>query len=90
MTKKRSQPAAAPRAARVVAKAGEELPPLEILAEQIEAIGKATRAMMRGALKEKTIWLLISHSSGVSQRDVRAVLDHMQSLEAIYLKPKGK
>ena len=69
---------------------GENPPAPEVLAQAIVDIATATKQLYSTRLTEKTLLLLISHSSGVAQRDVKAVLAAMWHLEATYLKPRTK
>lgn len=71
---------------KTTVKRTEEDPPDEILAKHITEIAKATRKLMGGPLKERTIVLLISKASGVSQRDVKKVLAASENLAHTYLK----
>lgn len=59
--------------------------PVKILASEITKIAEATRKMMAGGLKPRTIYLLVSKSSGVGQRQVERVLDACQNLQFDYL-----
>lgn len=67
---------------------GNDPPAPEVLAQAIVDIATATKALHNTRLIDKTLHLLISHASGVSQRDVRAVLSAMWHLETTYLKPR--
>lgn len=61
--------------------------PVEVLAEHIAALSSGVRKIMAGPLNERAVVLLRHHSSGVSQKEVKAVLHGIQSLERDYLKP---
>lgn len=71
--------------------------PTEILADSIVAIAEGIRKLRAGRLNERALLLLIQHAAPapssfrtkpVSQKDVRAVLDGIENLEAAYLKKK--
>lgn len=80
--------AATHTAARVdiIAKNGENLPAHEVLAEDIAKISAAAQSLTASRLRDDALIMLISHSSGVSQRNVKAVLDGLKGLSARYLK----
>lgn len=59
----------------------------KIIADQIAAISEGITKLREGRLNKKAILLLISHASGIGQRDVERVLDALADLEAAYLKP---
>lgn len=62
--------------------------PVEILARSIKEIADGMKRIRTSALNDKALKLLISHSSGVSQRDVHNVLWALDSLSVTYLKKK--
>ena len=70
----------------IVAKKGEELPAIEVLANDIAAISRATKQLTASRLRTDALIMLISHSSRVSQKNVKAVIEGLQGLEARYLK----
>jgi hypothetical protein len=75
----------------VVQKPGEEEVAAQVIAQSIVKISNATSALLRSGLNFKAIKLLISHSSGVNQRDVHEVLYAMENLSRQYLvQPKSK
>lgn len=57
-----------------------------VFASEIRDISKAARDLRASQLKEKTILILLSHSSGVNQGDIKRVLESMELLEKEYLK----
>ena len=63
--------------------------PTEILAESIVAISDGFRKLRSGRLNDKTLLLLVSHASGVAQREIKAVFEAIESLERLYLKKKS-
>ena len=69
----------------------------EVMAEAIVSISQGIKKLLAGPLNEKALLLLIAHAAEpygkypvvkVGQRDVKAVLDSIQSLERTFLKPK--
>lgn len=58
----------------------------EILARDIEAVAKAARSLTGSRLREDALILLLSHSSKLSQKAVKQVLDAMKDLDRKYLK----
>jgi hypothetical protein len=62
--------------------------PTEVLADSIVAVSAAIKQLRQSRLSEKTFLLLLSHSSGICQRDVQRVLDAAEALETQYLKPR--
>lgn len=62
--------------------------PTEIIASSIQVIADGVKKMRAGRLTDKAIVLLLHHASGVSQRDIKNVIDHMEKLAATYLKKK--
>lgn len=61
--------------------------PLEILAEDIKSMAELGRIFKTSRLKEKTVLVLVSHMTGMAQRDVKTVLEALPLLEKEYLKP---
>ncbi len=59
---------------------------LEELAIIIEKVSKGAEILFNSRLKYETLIMLVSKSSGVSQRDVRAVLTCLPQLKRKYLK----
>lgn len=59
---------------------------VEDIACNIAKLSRQVTALMEGRLKEKTILIILSHSTGMSQGDVKRVLDALQGLEDDYLK----
>jgi hypothetical protein len=64
----------------------EELPMGEI-ADGVAKITEAVEKLHAGKLNERALLLLISQASGQPLKVVRAVLDGMEGLKALYLKP---
>lgn len=65
-------------------------PPIavEILATAIEEIAKGMRAINATRLERRVLVLLIRDRTSVRFTDIEAVLDAMDELESVYLKPK--
>lgn len=70
--------------------------PTEVLATSIEAISKGIAKLRETRLNDKALVLLIQHACPnvgyparhPSTKEVRAVLEGIESLEKTYLKPK--
>jgi len=60
--------------------------PTEVLASAIVDISKAAKSLLSSRLRHDTLIMLIAHSSKVSQKNVKAVLDSLTDLERRYLK----
>lgn len=83
---------------KVLVKQDEQKPvAVEVLAESIKTIAEGVRKLRTGPLNEKALVLLIQHAAPsfgnyppkkVSVSEIRAVLEGMESLERVYLKPK--
>lgn len=70
---------------------GQEPVAAELIAQSIVKIADGWQRMNTAGLSMKAILLLLSHSSGINQRDVKAVLHAMDSLKQDYLvQPKKK
>jgi hypothetical protein len=59
---------------------------VEVLASEIRKVATAARVLMSTSLSDKTILLLLSHSSGVSQVNCKKVLTAAENLAFTYLK----
>lgn len=64
--------------------------PTEVLATAIVEISAAMKKIDAGRLKREALVLLIHANSGVGKPDVRLVLNNLEALEAIWLKPAAK
>jgi hypothetical protein len=73
-------------ASKVTVKQPETPIPTEVLAQSILEISQGMARLRAGKLNEKALLLLLSHSSGVAQRDVKLVLWALDSLANTYLK----
>lgn len=68
---------------------GEKEIPTEILAESIQAIADGMKKMRNGRLNDRAIIMLIQHStSGISQRQIKDVLNSIENLASTYLRKK--
>jgi len=86
---------------KLVLKQDAEKPvPVEIIADSIVSISDGLRKLRAGRLNDRALILLIQHASPmagagrlrkpISAKEVRAVLEGIESLEREYLKPKPK
>lgn len=57
-----------------------------VFASEIRDISKAVRDFRNQQVKDKTILVLLAHSTGLSQTDCKRVLDALETLERDYLK----
>lgn len=73
--------------------------PIEVMAESVRAISQGVKKLLAGPLSDKAIVLLIQNAAPSVGRyptrkigtvEVRAVLEGIESLERVYLKPKKK
>lgn len=73
--------------------------PTEVLASSIVAIAEGVRKLRAGRLNDKALLLLIQHAapnvgprnySPLSIKEIRAVLDGIESLETTYLRKPDK
>jgi hypothetical protein len=60
--------------------------PKVVLAEAIEAIGKASRDLSESGLNQDAIVTLLVHKTKISRRDITTVLDGMKQLRSWYCK----
>lgn len=79
----------------VVKQNPEKETPVEVLADAIVAIAQGIKVLRGSRLNDKALHMLIAHAAPpvgtrpaqrISQRDVRAVLEGIASLEATFLK----
>lgn len=64
--------------------------PAEILAKSIQDIAAGMARIRTTRLNDKAVEFLIHHASGVPVTQVRLVLNSLDNLEAVYLKPRKK
>lgn len=60
----------------------------DAMADSITALAAGMKELRGGRLTDKAVVLLLHHASGVSQRDIRLVLDSLASLETTYLRKR--
>lgn len=60
---------------------------VEVLAESIHRIAKAMDEIEKSRLNRKALVTLVHAHSGVGKRDIEIILNCLQQLEEIYLKP---
>jgi hypothetical protein len=76
-----------PSAKKVVVKQDAEKPvEVEVLAQAIIEIGKASKRLAASSLNRKAVVVLLSHSTGLGQGTIKAVLDGIADLESTYLR----
>ena len=63
--------------------------PTEIIADSIVSISEGIRKLRSGRLNDRSIVILIHHVCGIGQREIRSVLDAMETLESNYLKKRA-
>lgn len=73
----------------VVQPEGEEIH-VDVLAEAIVKISAEMARINDSRLNRKALLVLLSHSTGLTQRDVANVVDSLASLETMYCTPKGR
>lgn len=59
---------------------------VEEIASNIASLGRSVTALLSGRLKQKTLLILLAHSSSLSQNQVARVLEALKNLETTYLK----
>jgi hypothetical protein len=69
---------------------GEPPIPTEVLAESIVELSQGMHKLREGRLNDKAIGLLLSHSTGLGQRECLNVLNALGELEEKYLKKAPK
>lgn len=84
---------------KLIVKQNEEKPvPVEVLAESIKNISAGVKKLLEGPLNERALLLLIQNaapsigsypSRKVTNTEVRAVLEGIESLERVYIKNKN-
>lgn len=62
--------------------------PTEIIAQSIVDISAGMKQIRNGRLTHKALVLLLSYASGISQRDVTAVIDGLNNLERLFIVKK--
>lgn len=64
--------------------------PAEEIAAAIVQISEGMKRLGASRLNRKAILLLVSHASGIGQRDVERVIFAVDQLDKVYLKPAVK
>ena len=72
----------------LVVKPGDDPPPPEVIAQSIVDIAAGMKRLNAGRLNRNALVLLLHHASRVGMRDIERVLEGLDSLERLYLKPK--
>lgn len=72
----------------VVQRTGGEEVPAEVIAQSIADIAAAMKILSSTRLKRDAIVTLIHARSKVGKRDIELVLNNLEYLEAVWLKPK--
>lgn len=62
--------------------------PADVIAAAIVEISEGVKRLRAGRLNDRAIVLLLHASTSVAQRDIKAVLNGLESLEVEYLKPR--
>ena len=71
---------------KVKQKEGEEIIPVEVLAQDIRRLNKAALTFLNSGLREETIVLLLNDCSGVGKPAIRAILKALPTLAEKYTK----
>lgn len=78
-----SIPKGPPRRANIVQDVAQPVE-RDVLATSIVKIADAAKRLTASGLNRRAVVVLVSHSSGLSARDVNAVLDSLETLTAQY------
>jgi hypothetical protein len=73
-----------------VVKDSEQEIPAEVFESAIVEIGKAMKAITSTRLTRAAIAALIKDRSGYSKETINVVLNNLENLETLWLKPKAK
>lgn len=60
--------------------------PTEVLATSIKEISEGMKRLRSGRLNDRALLTLLQRSCGVSQSDIKSVMDGLESLSRDYLK----
>lgn len=74
---------------KITQQEGKEVP-AEVLATSIEQIAKGMKTISGTRLNRRALVTLIHENSRVARRDIELILNNLESLETIWLKPKAK
>jgi hypothetical protein len=72
----------------VVKQDQDEVVPAEVMAQAIVDIGRAMKALSGSRLNARAVRVLLHDATGLPMRSIKAVIDALNDLERIYLKPK--
>jgi hypothetical protein len=61
--------------------------PAELIADGIQKISAATQQLLTSGLRKKTIVTLLHAKTGLPQRDISAVLDSLEEMQADWCTP---
>lgn len=78
------------KSSTVVPREGEEPLPVKIIEDAIVEIAAGMRAINNTRLTRKAVVVLLHDYSKLAKRDIEAVLDAMENLEAAYLKKASR
>jgi len=67
---------------------GEPEVPAEVLASEIVAVSKAVKELLSSRLSEKALYILLAHSSGLSQAKCKLVMTSAANLASDYVRSK--
>ena len=72
---------------KVVVAEGDEAQPVEVMEKAITELASGMKRLNASRLKREAIILLLHDASKVGKPDIRKVLDSLDQLEPMYLKP---
>lgn len=64
--------------------------PVEVLAQSIESLAAGMKKLNESRLKRDAIVILLQAQTGVNRGEIRSVLNGLDQLERMWLKPKVK
>jgi hypothetical protein len=73
---------------KVITKSGTEPLPTEVLETAIADLAAAMRKLNASRLKRETIIALLHDNSKVAKGTIRVILNNLDNLEALFLKPR--
>jgi hypothetical protein len=72
----------------VVPKAGDEPLPVEVIERAVVELAAGMKRLNDTRLKRETIVALLHDTSGIGKRQIEVILNCLDRLEQLYLKPK--
>lgn len=63
---------------------------IKAIADAVVHVSASMKELEKSALNEKTLLILLSHSTGMSQKAIKKVLVGLSELEEVYVKPRKK